>query len=91
MVAKKEGDEEIVRDWKDHNEDCLLMHSKVNQISLGLGIFLYSLEMEQHLGGGSSRKADGQGTDSMGGLHPQHVDDSVQAFGFPRHDPLPYL
>ena len=47
VEAKKEGDEEIARDWKDHNEDCLLMHEKVNQITSGLGIFLYFLEMEQ--------------------------------------------
>ena len=39
VVSKKEGDEEIVSDWKDHNEDCLLMHRKVNQITQGLGIF----------------------------------------------------
>ena len=77
MVAKKEGDEEITRDWKDHNEHCLLMHGKINQIGSGLRIFLYFLEMEQQLGGGSSRKADGQGTDSVGGLHPQHMDDSM--------------
>ena len=77
VVSKKEGDEEIVRDWKDHNEDCLLMHGKVNQISLGLGIFLYFLEMEQQLGGGSSRKADDHGMDTVGCLHPQHVDDSM--------------
>ena len=91
VADKKEGGEEIARDWKDHNEDCLLMQGKVNQIASGLGIFLYFLEMEQQLGGGSSPKANGQGTDSMGGLHPQHADDSVQAYGFPCHDPLPYL
>ena len=77
VEVKKEGDEEIARDWKDHNEDFLLMHGKVNQITLGLGIFLYFLEMEQLLGGGSSRKADSQGKDSVGGLHPQHANDSV--------------
>ena len=91
VVAKIQGDEEIVRDWKDHNEDYLLMHRKINQMALGLGIFLYFLEMEQQLGGGSSRKADGQGTDSVGGLHPQRTDDLVQAYGFPCHDPRPFL
>ena len=60
VEAKKEGDEEIARDWKDHNEDFLLMHGKVNQIASGLGIFLYFLEMEHQLGGGSSRKSDGR-------------------------------
>ena len=91
VEAKKEGNEEIARDWKDHNEDCLLMHGKVNQITSRLGIFLYFLEMEQQLGGGSSQNADGQGMDSVAGLHPQCADDLVQASGFPRHDPLPYL
>ena len=59
VAAKKEGDEEIVRDWKDHNEDYLVMQGKVNQIASGLGIFLDFLEMEHQLGRGSSRKANG--------------------------------
>ena len=28
--AKKEGDEELVRAWKDHNVDCQLMHRKID-------------------------------------------------------------
>ena len=70
VAAKKEGDGELARDWKDHNEECLLIHRNVNQITSGLGIFLYFLEMEKQLGGGPSRKANGHGVDSMGGLHP---------------------
>ena len=62
VMENKEGDEELVKDWKDHNEECWdihskveafstdfrLMHWKVDQIASCLGIVLYHLRMEQH-------------------------------------------
>ena len=54
MLMKKEGDEDPVKDWKEHNKewrnilskvealsaDCHLMHRKVDQIASCLGITL---------------------------------------------------
>ena len=54
MLVKKEGDEDPVKDWKEHNKewrnilskleaisvDCRLMHRKVDQIASCLGITL---------------------------------------------------
>ena len=74
MLAKKEGDEEPVKAWKEHNDecrdilskvealsaDCRLMHRKVDQIASCLGIALYHLGMEQHSVGGSGRRASGR-------------------------------
>ena len=59
VVAKKEGDEEPTRAWKDHNEYCRLIHRNFNQIASHVGIFLYCSGMEQQLGGGSIRKTNG--------------------------------
>ena len=71
MLAKKEGDEDLVKSWKEHNEecknildevealsmDCRLMHRKVDQIASCLGIALYYPRMEQITSGGSGRRA----------------------------------
>ena len=74
MMAKKEGDEEPVKAWKEHNEecqdirsrvealssDCHLMHRKVDQIASCLGIALYHPGMEQHSVGGPRRHTSGR-------------------------------
>ena len=57
ILAKREGDEEPVRAWKEHNVECSkvkalsvnyhLMHRKVDHIVSFLGIVLYHPGMEQ--------------------------------------------
>ena len=37
-ATKREGDEEHVRVWKEHNVDCLLMHRKIDIIARKIGI-----------------------------------------------------
>ena len=80
VAAKKEGDMEPVKAWKEHNEECQainkkidtlssdfhLMHRKVDQISTRLGIALYHPEMEQQMVGGSNRHAGGRSNDNTG-------------------------
>ena len=78
MMAKKEGGEEPIKAWKEHNEecqdmcrklkalnsDCHLMHQKVDQIASCLGIALYYLGMEHHVEGGLIiREAKGASTE----------------------------
>ena len=60
-MMEKEGDEEPVKAWKEHNEecqdirskvealssDCHIMHRKVDQIASCLGITLYHPGMER--------------------------------------------
>ena len=74
ILAKREGDEEPVRAWKEHNAewskilnkvealsaDCRLMHRRVDQIVSFLGIALYHPGMEQLATGGSGRHARGR-------------------------------
>ena len=36
MLVKKEGDEELVRAWKEHNDECRRILSKVEAISVDL-------------------------------------------------------
>ena len=39
--AKCEGDEEPVKVWKEHNNECHLMHQKIDFIAAKLGIPFY--------------------------------------------------
>ena len=39
--SKSEGDEELVKVWKEHNSECHLMHQKIDVIIAKLGIPFY--------------------------------------------------
>ena len=39
--AKREGDEETTRAWKEHNDDCHLMHRKIDVMAAHMGIPFY--------------------------------------------------
>ena len=34
IMAKKEGDEELIKAWKEHNDECQDIHSKVESLSV---------------------------------------------------------
>ena len=95
MMEKKEGDEEPIKAWKEHNEecwdmsrnleslssDCHLMHQKVDQIASCLGIALYYLGMEHHVEGGSGRRASRRSIGRNDNSLEEHVTDAVQLSG----------
>ena len=45
--AKCEGDEELVKVWKEHNSECHLMHQKIDVIAAKLGIPFYPVGRRQ--------------------------------------------
>lgn len=89
LEAKRAGDEESTKAWKDHNADCRLMHRKVDQIATHLGIHLYHPGMEQQQGGGSSRKASRRGADRASSLIPQLSENAMPASELPLPDLQP--
>ena len=100
MAAKKEGDVEPLKSWKEHNEECRaisknidilssdfhLMHHKVDQIATHLGIALYHPEMEQQMVEGSNWRTGGRSNDNMGAASPSCEASLAQQGECPLHD-----
>ena len=95
IMEKKEGDEEPIKAWKEHNEECQnmqrkleslssyfhLMHRKVDQITSCMGIALYYPEMELHVEGGSGCRVSGRSIDRTDNAPEEHRMDAVQLPG----------
>ena len=54
--AKRKGDEELTRAWKEHNTNCRMMDHKVDLIVSFLGIQFFNLGRPNVEAGGSSLK-----------------------------------